>query len=85
MKLLANSRIGTLFVLLVAPSALFAQNGAPPTDSSGSSALDARQIVTLSIAAAQRSWLARNRNYSTGILGPPVIPTRNCESKFISG
>jgi hypothetical protein len=62
MKLLANSRIGTLFVLLVAPSALFAQNGAPPTDSSGSSALDARQIVTLSIAAAQRSWLARNRN-----------------------
>ena len=62
MKLLAHSRIGTLFILLVAPSALFAQDGARPTDPSGSSALDARQIVTLSIATTQRSWLARNRN-----------------------
>jgi len=62
MKLLTHSRIGMLFVFLVAPSALFAQNSALPTDSSASSALDARQIVTLSIAAAQRSWQARNRN-----------------------
>ena len=62
MKLLTHSRIGMLFVLLVAPSALFAQNSALPTDPSGSSALDARQIVTLSIAAAQRSWQARNHN-----------------------
>jgi hypothetical protein len=62
MKMPTHSRIGTLFVLLMAPSALFAQNGALPTDPSGSSALDARQIVTLSIAAAQRSWQARNHN-----------------------
>ena len=76
MKLLIQSRIGTLFVLLMAPPALFAQNGALPTDPGGSSALDARQIVTLSIAAAQRSWLARNRNIYI-VREPPGSPAKN--------
>jgi hypothetical protein len=62
MKLFAKSRIGTLFVLLAASSALFAQDGAPDKHPIVANALDARQIVTLSIAAAQRSWQARGHD-----------------------
>jgi hypothetical protein len=62
MKLFAQSRIGTLFVLLAASSALFAQDAVPDKHPIVESALDARQIVTLSIAAAQRSWQARGRD-----------------------
>jgi hypothetical protein len=59
MEFLPKSRVGMLFVLLAASSALFAQNGTPHTHPNDTSELDARQIVTLSIAATERSWQAR--------------------------
>lgn len=60
MELLPKSRIGTVLIVLAASSALFAQSkgsggpGNPPT------ALDARQIVGRSLAAADHSWQVRN-------------------------
>ncbi|MGC1416311.1 MAG: hypothetical protein WA817_13560 [Candidatus Acidiferrum sp.] len=60
MEILTKSRIGAVLIVLAASSALFAQSkgsgglGNPPT------ALDARQIVGRSLAAADHSWQVRN-------------------------
>jgi hypothetical protein len=63
MKILAQSRIGMFSVLLAASSALFAQTSgsAPARPQNHASALDARQIMELSVAAAERNWQARDR------------------------
>jgi hypothetical protein len=59
MKVLTTSRIVPLFVLLAASSALLAQDSALRRHPTETSVLDAREIVTRSIAAAERSWQAR--------------------------
>jgi len=59
MKCLAKSRTGTLWVVVAASSALFAQNNGLDKHQNHASALDASQIVTPSIAATERSWEAR--------------------------
>jgi hypothetical protein len=61
MKLLPTSRVITLLVLLATSTALVAQNSAPRRHPTDTSVLDAREIVTRSIAAAERSWEARGR------------------------
>jgi hypothetical protein len=58
MEILANSR--TVMLLVIASSALFAQSSGPEQPLNDASVLDARQIVSLSIAASERSWQARN-------------------------
>jgi hypothetical protein len=60
MELLAKLRIRTLFVLFAASSALFAQSGGPANPPNHASALDARQIMGLSLVATERSWQARD-------------------------
>jgi hypothetical protein len=59
MECLAKSRIGTLWVLVAASSALFAQNNGRDKPQNPASVLDASQIVGPSIAATERSWEAR--------------------------
>jgi hypothetical protein len=61
MEILVKSRIGTLLVVVAASSVLFAQNSGPGKLPNHASVLDARQIVGLSVAAAERSWEARRR------------------------
>jgi hypothetical protein len=60
MDLLARLRIGTLLVVFAASTALFAQSDGPANPPNHASALDARQIVGLSVAATERSWQARD-------------------------
>jgi hypothetical protein len=60
MEILAKFRFGTLIVLVVGSSALFAQNSGPDRPQNHASVLDARQIVGLSVAATERSWQARD-------------------------
>ena len=59
MKLLAKSRIATVLFAIAASSALFAQNSELDKHQNDASILDARQIVSQSIAATERSWQAR--------------------------
>jgi hypothetical protein len=59
MEFLIKSGIGTLLAVVAASSALFAQNSGPDKLQNHPSILDARQIVALSVAAAERSWQAR--------------------------
>jgi hypothetical protein len=59
MKLLAKSRIATVLFAIAASSALFAQNSELDKHQNDASVLDARQIVSQSIAATERSWQAR--------------------------
>jgi hypothetical protein len=61
MEFLIKSGIGTLLVVVAASSVLFAQNSGPDKLQNHPSTLDARQIVALSVAAAERSWQARGR------------------------
>jgi hypothetical protein len=61
MECLIKSGIGTLLVVIAASSVLFAQNSGPDKLQNHPSILDARQIVALSVAAAERSWQARGR------------------------
>ena len=61
MEFLIKSGIGTLWVVVAASSVLFAQNSGPDKLQNHPSILDARQIVALSVAAAERSWQARGR------------------------
>ena len=49
-----------LMALVVAPSALFAQNSGPNKPQNHASVPDARQIVGQSVAAAEYSWQARD-------------------------
>jgi hypothetical protein len=60
MEFLVKSRIGTLLVVVAASSALFAQNGGPNESQDHASVLHARQIVSQSVAATERSWQARD-------------------------
>jgi hypothetical protein len=60
MEFLAKSRFGALLVAVAASSALFAQSGGPEKPQNQASILDARQIVGQSLAAAERSWQARD-------------------------
>jgi hypothetical protein len=59
MQILTKSRTPMLLVLLTASSALFAQSSGPDKQQSLGGVLDARQIVSQSIAATERSWQAR--------------------------
>ena len=60
MKFLAKTRIGTLLVVVVASSALFAQSSGPGNQQNQARALDPRQIVAQSVTATERSWQARD-------------------------
>jgi hypothetical protein len=66
MKFLLKSGMEVFLVLLGASSALFAQSGgnSPVKSQNPASILDARQIVTLSLAAVERSWQARDYQYT---------------------
>jgi len=57
---MAKSRMEMLLVMVVASTALFAQSSGPDGAQNLASVLDARQIVGLSVAAAERSWQARD-------------------------
>ncbi|HXN24798.1 MAG TPA: hypothetical protein VOA41_18855 [Candidatus Dormibacteraeota bacterium] len=59
MEILAKSRMEMLLVMVAASTALFAQSGVADKPQYHASVLDARQIVSLSIAATERSWQAR--------------------------
>jgi hypothetical protein len=60
METLAKSRMEVLLVLVAASTALFAQSRGADKPQDPRSALDARQIVGLSVAATERSWRARD-------------------------
>jgi hypothetical protein len=60
MEFLAKSRIGTLLVIGVASTALFAQSGAQDRSQNHAGVLNPRQIMGQSVAAAERSWQARD-------------------------
>lgn len=60
MEILAKMRMEILLVIVAASTALCAQSKGPEKPRSAASVLDARQIVGLSVAATERSWLARN-------------------------
>jgi hypothetical protein len=61
MKFLAKSRIATVLVVVSTSSLLFAQSGGRGTRQDNSSSSDALHIMSLSIVAAERSLLARDR------------------------
>jgi hypothetical protein len=63
MKIQAKSPLAVSLVILAASAALFAQSGRSSLDKSQNhaSALDPRVIVGQSVAAAERSWLARDQ------------------------
>jgi hypothetical protein len=52
--------MGMLLVMGAASAALFAQTSGPEKPQNHAKLLDARQIVSLSVAATERSWQARN-------------------------
>jgi hypothetical protein len=60
MEFLAKSQIGTLMIVVAAPSAVFAQNSGPDKHQNHASTLEARQIIGQSVAATERSWQARD-------------------------
>ena len=62
MAILAKSRVEMLLVMLGVSSVLFAQSGGsfPGKPQDHASVVDARQIVSPSIAATERSWQARD-------------------------
>ena len=59
MEIVTKARVEILLVMIAASTALFAQSRGPGKPGSDASVLDAHQIVELSIAATERSWLAR--------------------------
>lgn len=66
MEIRAKSPVEVFLVILAASAALFAQTGGSSTDKRQNHAnvVDARQIVALSVTAAERSWQARDHyNY----------------------
>jgi len=52
--------MGTLLVMVVASTVLFGQSGGPDTPQKNASVADARQIVSPSVEATERSWQARD-------------------------
>jgi hypothetical protein len=59
MEILARFRIGALLAVVAASSPLLAQNGGPDNPQNLPTVLDARQIVSHSLLATERSWQAR--------------------------
>jgi hypothetical protein len=59
MEIRVKSRMAILLVMGAASTALFAQNSGPDKPQNQASVPDARQIVSLSVAATKRSWQAR--------------------------
>jgi hypothetical protein len=59
MKMCAKSWMQCFLAMVVVPAALFAQNSGREKPQNQASVLDARQIVSQSIAATERSWQAR--------------------------
>ena len=57
---LTRSGMGTLLVMVVASTVLFGQSGGPDTPQKNASVADARQIVSPSVVATERSWQARD-------------------------
>jgi hypothetical protein len=60
MEILTKFRIGALLIAVAASSALFAQNKGSDKPPNQPIVLDARQIVSQSLVAAELSWQARN-------------------------
>ncbi len=62
MEIRVKSSLEVFLVMLAASAALFAQSAGSSLDKPQNQALalDARQIVSWSIAASERSWQARN-------------------------
>jgi hypothetical protein len=60
MEIPIRSRIAMLLVIVAGSTALFAQNRGPDKPQNDAIVLDAHQIVSLSIAATERSWQARD-------------------------
>lgn len=60
MEVRSKFRVLTLFLLAAPPCLLFAQKSGPDAPRNPPVALDANQIVRLSVAATERSWLARD-------------------------
>jgi hypothetical protein len=60
MKILVKSWVECLLVMVVASAALFAQSSVPDKLQNQASILDARQIVSKSLAATERSWQVRD-------------------------
>jgi hypothetical protein len=60
MEILTKFRIGALLIAVAASSALFAQNKGSDKSPNQPIVLDARQIVSQSLVAAELSWQARN-------------------------
>src|SRR5258708_35045225 len=65
MKLLATSRMQYLLVMVATSAALFAQSSGPEKPQNQAINLDARQIVSQSLAPAERSWQARDHHTYT--------------------
>ena len=59
MEILARFRIGALLAVVAASSPLLAQNAGPDNPQNLPTVLDARQIVSHSLLATERSWQAR--------------------------
>jgi hypothetical protein len=60
MEIRAKSPVEVFLVMLAASAALFAQSSGPDKPQNDAIVLDAHQIVSLSIAATERSWQARD-------------------------
>jgi len=60
MESLTRSGMGTLLVMVVASTVLFGQSSGPDTPQKNASVADARQIVSPSVVATERSWQARD-------------------------
>jgi hypothetical protein len=62
MQILAKFRIEIFLIVLASSTALYAQSGgsSPDKPQNHASALDARQILSASIVATERSWQARD-------------------------
>jgi hypothetical protein len=60
MEILAKSWMAMLLAMFAASAALFAQSNGPEKPQNYASVLDARQIVSPSVAATQHSWQARD-------------------------
>ena len=60
MEILTKLRMAMPLAIVATSAALFAQSKGPEKPQSDASVLDARQVVSLSIAATERSWQARD-------------------------
>jgi len=60
MEILTKSSIGMLLIIVAASTAVFAQSSGPDTPQNDARIADARQIVSPSVEATERSWQARD-------------------------